>query len=121
MAEVFGLHLMGFVPLLFFVLFLLLFILVVEIPYKIARSRRMSASDQSWIRILSWLGIFFGLTWILALLWALFGTGDVRVDPYVRRQRSQMDILLKLHALREKGVLSEEEYERKKQEILKKM
>ena len=63
------------------------------------------------------LNLFLGWTiagWVIALVWAFMKPPQIAVVPGA----SSADELLKLSELREKGVLSEEEFAEKKQEIL---
>lgn len=44
--------------------------IVISIPCWIAATRGVSSQTISSIRLLSILGLFFGLTWLVALVWA---------------------------------------------------
>lgn len=105
----------SFIGIALVVLCLVVFIFVVEIPYKIARSRKASADVLFWIRVLCWLGIFFGLTWIVALIWALIAEKDA--TPSQEASRS-LDSLEKLKALYDAGAITQNEYEEKKRILL---
>lgn len=51
-------------------LFLLL-IALIRVPIMIADARGLTGTERTTIVILSWLGIFFGITWVVALVLSL--------------------------------------------------
>ncbi len=101
--------------LLFFLIFLFVFILIVRIPIIIAKNRGVAGSDLTTIAVLSWLGILFGLTWIAALILALLYTPSTDPDKVVG-----IDELSKAYDLKEKGVISQSEFNRYKKKFLSK-
>ncbi len=96
--------------------FFLLFIFIVEIPYKIARSRKVEHDSLMWIRVLCWLGIFFGLTWIAAFIWAFFAEKETEI--VAAGTADSLDSLEKLKNLLDSGAITEEEFEAKKKILL---
>ena len=53
------------------VLCIVFLIFVIQIPIFIARGRGISGSDLTSITVLSWCGIIFGVTWLVALVLSL--------------------------------------------------
>lgn len=70
------------------------------------------------------LNILLGWTfigWVVALVWALTSDAPPVVPPTYsppRPSASSVDEIMKLSTLRDKGALTEEEYQREKQKIL---
>jgi len=61
-------------------------------------------------------GFFWGIGWFIAIVWVFVKPKETRV--VVKQERSAANEIEKLHALKEKGVLSEEEFTAKKNAIL---
>lgn len=98
--------------------FLIMFCIVVlcvaflYIPIMIANARGIRGTEHTIIVILSILGIFFGLTWFVALILALVWGGD-----YVAGDA--LDKLEKLSKLYKDKAITKTEYERIKSKIMK--
>ncbi|MDR2770162.1 MAG: hypothetical protein LBB08_01795 [Rickettsiales bacterium] len=60
-------------------------LLFVYIPIFIARSRNIGGRDMTTITVLSWLGILFGITWIVALTLSFAWGSRSRTDPSPRQ------------------------------------
>jgi len=58
-------------------------------------------------------GLFYGIGWLIALVWSLI---EPREDSPVAR--SVASDIRELHELKEKGILSEEEFDAKKRALL---
>ena len=52
--------------------------LIIYIPVLIADNRKVSENNRNTIFWLSVLGILFGITWIVAIIWACFAPGNDR-------------------------------------------
>lgn len=96
-----------------FFLFILifLFVLLIRWPINIAEERCVSTSTLGTIRVLSWLGIFFGITWVIAMVVALLAEPQLKNDS--------LDKLEKLNSLRKAKVITEAEFQKEKKKILK--
>jgi hypothetical protein len=81
----------------------------------IANSRGITGSKKTTIAILSWLGVFFGVTWIVALVLSLVWKGDALIDS------SNLDKLEKLAKLYKDKIISKQEYESLKSKIISEM
>lgn len=106
MGEVF----LSFIVLFFIVLFC---VAVLCIPIMIANARGICGSEKIAIIVLSWFGIFFGITWFVALVLSLVWHGDC-FDG-----KDNLDRLEKLSKLYKDKVITKEEYERMKSKLLK--
>lgn len=106
------------VALLFFIIFL------VRIPIIIAKRRGLRGTDLGIIRLLSWLGILLGVTWIVALVFScawLPKDKSKKADAMpllTDKKLSSVDALVKLGNLKEKGLITEEEFNREKAKLL---
>lgn len=100
-----------FIGLIFIILFITVFITIIRIPIIIAQMRSITGSDLTIIAILSWLGIFFGLTWIIGLVLSLV------YEP--KPVMTNLDKLDKLYDLMQKGVISQSEFNQYKSQLLK--
>lgn len=96
------------------ILFLVvLAIVVMFMPVVIANARGVSGGDMAWIVILSVLGIFFGFTWICALVMAFcFGAEPNRGD--------NLNKLATAARLYKDKAISKSEYEKLKKKLLDK-
>ena len=97
-------------------LFICIFLLcvavwVIRIPVRIAESRGLTNTQISIVAVLSWCGIFFGVTWTVALILSLVWEND---GPSDEKRSIDPDKLLKLNELREKGVISQAEFDEQK-------
>lgn len=87
-------------------------VLIIRIPITIAKNRKLDESELSIITLLSWLGLLLGVTWIVALIFALAWKGDALSDS------RNLDKLEKLSRLYKQKVISKSEYENMKKKIL---
>ena len=114
---------------LLYALFWLCIILwLIYVPIMIAKRRGISGSELTTISILSWCGILFvGITWIIAIILALVwqpqkwieknaSSGEVSTPS---NTLADLELLEKLGSLREKGAITEEEFQKEKAKILK--
>lgn len=103
----------------FFLAFLIMFamvmlcIAIICIPIMIANARGICGGEKTAIIVLSWMGIFFGITWFVALILSLIWRGDCvnGVD--------NLDRLEKLSRLYKEKAITKDEYEKMKQKLLK--
>lgn len=99
------------------VAFLIMFCIAVisvaflAIPVMIANARGICGTEKTIIVVLSILGIFFGLTWIVALVLSLVWRGDCLGGD-------NLDKLEKLARLYKDKVITKAEYERMKSKLL---
>jgi len=105
----------GFWEILLIVILLGLFYMIVSVPINIAKRKGVKGSDLTTIIILSWLGIFFGITWIIALIYACAAENK---NSMVEKKESDMDKLEKAYKLMKKGIISKKEYEKIKKETI---
>jgi len=94
---------------------LLLIVLVgffLYIPIMIAQIRGISEADTSVVAVLSWLGLLFGVTWIIALVLSLV------YKPEKSRHFSDIEKLQTLHSLKKAGAISQKEFDAEKKKIL---
>jgi len=88
---------------------------IICIPVMIANARGICGGQKTIIMVLSWLGIFFGVTWIVALVLSLAWHGDG--TGYCCGGR--LDDLEKLAKLYKSKVITKSEYEKMKAKLLK--
>ncbi|MCL1892154.1 MAG: SHOCT domain-containing protein [Alphaproteobacteria bacterium] len=116
------------------VLCIVALVFVIQIPILIARGRGISGAELTTITVLSWCGIFLGITWLVALVLAL--VWPTSAEAPVGRQPGQCrgyagdlsagalaevdiaDKLEKLHKLKQKGIISQKEFDAEKKKIL---
>lgn len=98
----------------FGVMFILGLILVgfLMIPILIANARGICGGEKTTITILSWMGIFFGVTWIIAIVLSLVWRGECGM------RESNLDKLEKLSRLYHNKSISREEYNEIKSRLL---
>ena len=82
------------------------------IPILIANARGICGGEKTTICILSWLGIFFGITWIVALILSLLWRGECGV------YENNLDKLEKLSRLYRSKSISRQEYDAMKSKLL---
>jgi hypothetical protein len=111
-------------------------VFLIQVPIMIARGRGISGSELTTISVLSWCGIFLGVTWLIALVLALVwrpekwiekckdcgagrhcGCGDERATSSAREDVA--DKIEKLHSLKKRGIITAKEFESEKKKILK--
>lgn len=105
---------MGEFLMVFGIMFLLGIILVgiLMIPIWIANARGICGGEKTTITILSWMGIFFGITWIVALVLSLIWNGECGL------RESNLDKLEKLSRLYKSKSITREEYDEIKSRLL---
>lgn len=59
-------------------------------------------------------GVFYGIGWIIALIWVFNGADKKENNQKI----STADELEKLFSLKEKGIITEKEFENKKRELI---
>ncbi len=87
---------------------------IICIPIMIANARGICGTQKTIIVILSWLGIFFGITWFASLILSLASHGDGSCSC-----GSRLDDLEKLAKLYKSKVISKTEYDKMKAKLLK--
>lgn len=104
------------------VLCIVLLIFLIQIPVLIARGRSLSASDITTITILSWFGLIFGVTWFVALVLSLVWLSEISQEhgKYNKSTGGAADQLEKLDKLKQRGVITQKEFETEKKKILSK-
>ena len=55
----------------FLIIYLIIAVLLALIPIKVAESRGVKGQSLTTIKVLSWLGLFIGITWFVALIMSL--------------------------------------------------
>ena len=94
--------------------FIIIIPIIIYIPIKIAKIRGIKNSELKTITILSWFGLLFGITWVVALVLAL-------IYQPKKSQIQSTEILLKLNELKEKGIITQKEFEEQKKNLLSSM
>lgn len=89
-----------------------LFVMVIILPINIAKYRGIADSKLSTIKLLIWFSLLLGITWFIALVMSLV----------YERHNNELDInqLSKLNDLKKDGIISEDDFNRKKNELLHK-
>lgn len=103
---------------LFFV-FMLLCVFVcalICIPVMIANARGICGNQKLIIVLLSWMGIFFGVTWLVALILSLAWHGDGTLGCTCGNRLDELEKLAKLYKSK---VISKAEYDKMKAKLLK--
>ncbi len=102
----------------FFIVFSLMFLLVmlligiISIPIMIANARGICGGERTAIIILSWMGLFFGVTWFVALILSLVWRGECAFGM------DNLDRLEKLSRLYKDKVISKAEFEKMKSRLM---
>lgn len=109
--------------LILFIIFIVIFcFLIIPIPGNIAANRGISGSELQTIKILSWCGLFWGITWFIALGLALiWKPGKWISDKDTDKQSNttpDFEKIEKLHSLYISKAITKQEYEKMKKEIL---
>ncbi|MCL2339166.1 MAG: SHOCT domain-containing protein [Proteobacteria bacterium] len=103
------------------IILVLLAIFIIQVPIMIARRNGINGSDLTTIVVLSWFGIFFGITWIVALvlslIWGPTRGGDTESPHHSRG--TDIDKLEQLHRLKKQGAITQKEFDAEKKKILK--
>lgn len=107
---------MGEFLIVFGIIFLAMALLVglIYIPIMIANARGICGGERTAIIILSWFGILFGITWVVALILSLVWRGECGM------RESNLDKLDKLSRLYKSHAISRAEYEGIKKKLLSK-
>ena len=102
-----------------FCLAIFMLICIVRIPIIIAKSRGVTGENLSLIKVLSWLSILIPIVWFIGLIMSLVcKTGKQKENPRHLSSSEKLSELAKFTELRDKGIITEEEYEDKKQQLL---
>lgn len=110
---------------LWILLLILIVYFIIQIPITIAKSRGIQGSELSTISILSWVALFFGITWFVALFLSLIYQPQKWIDKSKSFERSEtpptenIEKLLKLNELREKNIITQDEFKSQKDKLLK--
>lgn len=108
--------------LIFFIILCIIAYWVIQVPILIAKNRGITGSELTTIKILSWCSLIVGITWIIAIIlslvwqpnnWVEKNTPDETIIP-----KDNLDILEKLSALKDKGIITDAEFKREKQKIM---
>ena len=95
---------------------------IIQVPIMIAKNRGISEGELQTITILSWCGILIGITWFVALILSLVWTPKNWIEKKSQEEKllpsNSLESLEKLAALKEKGIITEEEFAREKAKIL---
>lgn len=91
-------------------LVIIFLIFLVRIPIIIARNRGIYGGNLTTIAILSWLGLILGITWVIALVFAMIWRGE--------GGGADVDKLGKLHKLKKSGAITQKEFDAEKRKIL---
>lgn len=114
----------------FLLIILAIIILVIRIPIIIAKNRGISGSELTTIAVLSWVSLLLGLTWFIALVLSLVWQPKNWVDKQQEQEGENrqnfntgdkltvFETLEKLNALKEKGIITDSEFQKEKGKIL---
>ncbi len=86
---------------------------ILSIPILIANARGICGTDHTIIVVLSILGVLFGVTWFIALIFSVVWQGECMVD-------TDLDKLEKAAKLYKNKLITKEEYEKIKSKLLSK-
>ena len=102
----------------FIVLLILVSIFIIRIPIIVAKKRRLKESDVNVIALLSWASLLVGVTWIVALIMSLVYQPQ-KYDENKKSNQNELDELSKLFEMKEKGILTQEQFEKAKERLFK--
>ena len=109
------LALMGIILAVAFLIFL------IRIPIIIAKSRKITGSDLQTVAVLSWCSLLLGITWFIALILAFVYTpkreNETKSISKISLEQ-KINELEKLADLKEKGIISDSEFEAEKQKLM---
>jgi uncharacterized membrane protein len=108
----------GFFEILILLVVIPLIIMLIRWPVRIAKQRNLPDGTISTIGVLSWLGIFMGITWVIALFVALMAMPETMETKNINPDED-IDKLAKLHKLKKSGAITATEFEKQKKKILK--
>ena len=101
-----------------------LFYFIISIPITIAKKRGIKGSELTTITILSWCSLLIGVTWFVALALSLVYKPQNWVGETASSGKGQtmattdIDNLLKLNELKEKEIITQQEFEEQKKKLL---
>lgn len=104
-----------FIAILIIILLIAFVIFLIRIPIMIAQRRGIGGRNLGIISLLSWLGIFLGITWVAALVLSLAWNGDTAGHA---DKDDKFNDLEKLHKLKKSGAITEQEFKAHKKKIL---
>ncbi|GMO57037.1 MAG: hypothetical protein Ta2D_02570 [Rickettsiales bacterium] len=104
----------GLLIAIFVVLSLFIGYIIIQIPIKIGEHRSLKDDDMKIIKILSWMGIVLGFTWIVALILSLVYSSSLNINI-----KNNPDELKKMHDLLKAGAITQEEFDNYKNKMLK--
>ena len=100
---------------------------IISIPISIAKNRGIKDSELTTITILSWAGLLFGITWFIALALSLIYKPKKWIEENIPVENKQIistdnvEKLLKLNELKEKGIITQTEFDEQKKNLLSSM
>ncbi len=103
-----------------YAVYLLLWIFIATIPITIAKNRGVEGGELNTITALSWLGSFFFITWIIAIIFACIykPTKWINENAHNVKENDAYQSLERLGNLKEKGLITEEEFNREKIKLI---
>ena len=111
--------------LIYLIIFIILCIIaywIIQVPIMIAKNRGICGSELSTIRILSWCGLIVGITWIIAIILSIVWKPNNWVEKTTPAEtimpKDNLETLEKLSALKDKGIITDAEFQREKQKIM---
>ncbi|NMA32438.1 MAG: SHOCT domain-containing protein [Alphaproteobacteria bacterium] len=107
------------------VLCIVFLIFLIQIPIFIAKGRGLSGTDITTIIVLSWCGLFLGITWFVALIFSLIWAPKAIIDGCetcgnIIKQQDAADQIEKLYKLQKRGIITKKEFDAEKKKILSK-
>lgn len=95
-------------------LLVVLVVFLIRVPIIVAKSRNVSPEKIGTIALLSWLGLLFGVTWVVALILALIWT------PNILANEDSLGQLEKAAKLYKDKIITKAEFDKIKSELLNK-
>ena len=109
--------LLGLLILLILVLAILIWLLPTIIAYRTNHRYKVAIAVTNVLGSIIW-----GIGWLVALIWCFIHVKEDSkmkyVSDYKNKDADKYNLLEKIHTLKEKGILTEEEFNQKKEEIL---
>lgn len=87
----------------------------------IARGRGIYGPEMTTIIVLSWCGIIFGVTWLIALVLAIVWRPEnwiKKCDGCGAQSQDTAQQIERLHKLKQRGIISQKEFDAQKKKIL---
>jgi len=103
----------AFIDIIFSIFMVVLAISIFLLPTYFARTKNHPAKTSIMITNIVG-GVFYGIGWIIALIW-VFNGAEKKLDS---QNISTADELEKLFSLKEKGVITQEEFDNKKKDLI---